>query len=310
MIRLSPGRRRLSAALALTALLAAAPASSGPVQAREEGLRALVPAAQAVAGWSRDSEPQEFVGDDLYTYIDGGAEIYHEYGFSRVAVQDYKNAAGKSVSLEIFEMKTPEAAFGMFTFKRSGQGKAVPLGSGGELEDYYLNFWKGRFLVTLTGFDAEAATLEGLQSVARAVDAKIAGSAKIPGLVGVLPAEGLVDGSVKYVKGLLGLNNIYPFYTARGLTFTEAVRGLYGSGETLMILEYGTAEARRAAWTELRAGLEKSGRFVEAKNYLADAVVFEDGKGQFVAFSEVGTRLAVGMHSTLDWALWIVGRVR
>lgn len=304
------GRGRFSAALALAALLLAGTASPGPFQTREEGLQALVPAGQAAPGWSRDGEPQEFVGEDLYTYIDGGAEIYQEYGFRRVAVQDYKNAAGKSVSLEIFEMQTPEAAFGMFTFKRSGKGKAVPLGAGGELEDYYLNFWKGRFLVTLTGFDSDPATLAGLQAVSAAVDAKISDGAKVPVLVGLLPPEGLQAGSVKYLKGILGLNNVYPFYTARGLTFKEAVRGLYESGESLMILEYGTAEARREAWMELQAGLEKSGRFSRPGNYLADAVVFEDGKGQFLAFSEVGTRLAIGMHDTLDWALATVGRVR
>ena len=117
-------------------------------------------------GWSRDGAPQEFVGEDLYTYIDGGAEIYQEYGFRRMVVQDYRSPAGKSVSLEIFEMETPAAAYGMFTFKRSGQGRIVPLGSGTELEDYYLNFWKGRFLVTLTGFDATTPTIDGLLAVA------------------------------------------------------------------------------------------------------------------------------------------------
>lgn len=279
-------------------------------QVRDDALRVLLPADQAAPGWSRDGVSQEFAGEDLYAYIDGGAEIYEEYGFRRVIIEDYKSAAGKSVSLEIFEMDGPSAAFGMFTFKRSGHGKAVALGSGGELDDYYLNFWKGCFVVTLTGFDAEAATLAGLQAVAAAVDAKIANSAKAPGLVEALPREGLIPGSVKYIKGRLGLNNLYPFYTARGLGFKDGVRALYESGETLIILDYGTAEARRSAWLALRAELEKSDRFDRPRNYLADAVVFQDKKGDYIAFGEAGARLAIGIHDTLDWALDTVARIR
>ena len=283
---------------------------SASTAAGQDPIRALLPPSGAIPGWTADGEPQAFEGEDLYTYIDGGAEIYQEYGFRRVLVQDYQNAAGKSISLEIFEMETPAAAYGIFTFKRSGKGKSLPLGSRGELEDYYLNFWKGLFLVTLTGFDESPETVAGLLKVAGAVAAKIREEAAVPGLVAALPEAGLRHGSVKYLKGLLGLNNIYPLYTARGLSFKEAVRGLYADGESLILLDYGSAEARREAWAELRAGLEKSGRFEPAKNYLADAVVFQDGKGNYVAFNNAGDRIAVAIASTLDWALMTVARVR
>jgi len=302
-------RRERGAATALLALVLACGVAAAA--ARGEGpLRPFLPEGNAVPGWAKDGEPQEYEGEDLYTYIDGGADIYQEYGFTRVILQDYKNPAGKSASLEIFEMRTPAAAFGMYSFKRSGSGRAVPMGSGAELESYYLNFWKGRFLVTVTGFDDAQETVNGLLAIGAAVAAKLPGDGGEPRLVGALPADGLRPGSVKYVKGLLGLNNIYPFYTARGLAFTEAVRGLYDSGETLIVLDYGSAEARRKAWLELRSELERSGRFEPAKNYLADAVAFQDGKGQYVAFGEAGARLAVGIHSTLEWALTTVARVR
>jgi Family of unknown function (DUF6599) len=304
----SPLGRGAAAVLIILSLAAAG--SARPPAGRQETLRALLPADGAVPGWSRDGETQEFVGEDLFTYIDGGAEIYQEYGFSRVVAQDYKSAGGTSVSLELFEMATPAAAYGMFTFKRSGQGTVLPLGAGAEIEDYYLNLWQGRFLVTLTGFDASAKTVEGLKALATAAAGKLSESAPAPALVAALPVEGLRPQSLKYLKGLLGLNNVCPFYTARGLTFKDAIRGLYESGETLLILEYDSIEARHAAWLELKAGLEKSGRFEQPDNYLADAVVFRDGKGQYYAFSEVGPRLAVGIHDTLDGALRTVGRVR
>ena len=302
-------RRRTAMLLALTGLIAAG-AWTARARADQDVLRTLLPAEDGAKGWVKDGGPQEYVGEDLFIYIDGGAEIYREYGFRRVVLQDYKNAAGRSVSLEIFEMETPAAAFGIFTFKRSGKGKSVPLGSEGELEDYYLNFWKGRFLVTLTGFDDTSETVEGLLAVAAAVDAKIADRADPPDLVASLPEWGLVPGSVKYLKGLLGLNNVCPFNTARGLAFTEAVKGDYEDDATLLVLDYGSAEARSSAWSGLRGFLESSDGFKPAATGEGTALSFRDAKDRTLVFVQAGPRLLIGISPEPSAALAIVGQAR
>jgi len=305
---MAPGRGFRAALFLLGVFITGAWAASGLF--KEGPLRVYLPAGNAVEGWAKDGEPQEYEGDDLYTYIDGGAEIYQEYGFRRVIVQDYKNAKGKSVSLEIFEMGSPAAAFGMFTFKRSGSGKTVNLGAGAELEAYYLNFWKGRFLVTLTGFDEAPETVDGLTAVAGIVDSKVREAGETPALVAALPEKGLRTGSVKYLKGLLGLNNIYPFYTARGLAFAEAVRGVYENGATLLILDYGTADARARAWIDLKGHLAGSDKFKVADSGSPDVFLALDGKGQTVAFAGSGPRLLVGLALDKTAASDIVGLAR
>ncbi len=290
-------------ALAAIAVIAALASQAGP-------LRPFLPAGSDVPGWAQDGGPQEFEGEDLYTYIDGGAEIYQEYGFRRVIVQDYENTDGKSISLEIFEMETPAAAYGMFTFKRSGQGRRVDRGGGGELEAYYMNFWKGRYLATLTGFDDSPGTVDGLLALARVVDAKIEDGGRAPALVDRLPPENLVPESVKYFRGLLGLNNLYSLFTARGLAFAGGVRGLYGDGAALILLDYGTGEGRGKAWAELGPFLEGSDRFKPQATDRPKVSLFMDGKGRFVAFSGTGPRLAIGVAATAASALDIVSRAR
>jgi hypothetical protein len=294
-----PGR---TGAMILAACVAVA-VGAGAGASGQEGLGALVAADGAAPGWSNDGPPQRYEGEGLYTYIDGGAEIYREYGFRQVIVQDYKDAGGRTISLEIFEMASPEAAFGMFTFKRSGQGKVLSLGSGGELEDYYLNFWKGPYLVTLTGFDAAPETLAGLQAVAAAIDAKIADRADPPALCGALPAEGLNKSSLKYLKGPLGLNNAYSFFTARGLGFAAAVKADYTDGSSLIILDYGTGAARAKAWPELQTGLEASGRFKPMGDQKPVELVYQDPKGRFIAFRSSASRLLVGIAVSAPAAL-------
>ena len=60
-----------------------------------------------------------FVGEALYGFMNGGSELFLEYGFKelRALDVDYK---GETYSIELYEMPTPEDAFGIYslhTFK-------------------------------------------------------------------------------------------------------------------------------------------------------------------------------------------------
>ena len=89
---------------------------------------------QQIGSWSADGETEVYVGDDLFIYINGGAEIYHEYGFVQVSVQRYVRGED-SISVEIYAMDGD--AFGIYSFARSSGGRAVDLGNGGTSADYY-----------------------------------------------------------------------------------------------------------------------------------------------------------------------------
>jgi hypothetical protein len=203
----------------------------------EDGLRQFLPE-KKLNNWQAEDSPQQYTGDDLYLYINGGAEIYHEYGFEQVIVQDYSNKQGKSISLELFEMSGPESAFGMYAFKSSSLGKELSIGDGAALEDYYLNFWKGKYLITLTGFDADEETVLGLKQIAESMDAKIKSTASAPKLVKMLPEEGLIKPGIKYFKGPLALMNSFKFFSEENIPLREGVRGDYAAGHSVFIFKY------------------------------------------------------------------------
>lgn len=219
---------------------AAGPAlPAGAAADRPSPLVRFLPYPEVLEGWTVTDEPQSFEGDDLFAYIDGGAEIYHEYGFSRALVQDYRRGED-SISLEIFEMRSPAAAFGVFTFKRGPDGEAVDIGAGASLEGYYLNFWKGRFLVTLTGTKASEAMTAGLLAAARSVAARIDSAGERPSLAEALPGDDLVPSSVRYIKGPLGFMNVCPSFPGDIVPFREGIKGDYADGSLLIILAYGS----------------------------------------------------------------------
>jgi len=219
-------------------------------------LRSYLPSGREAGEWESDGPPQEFKGEDLYLYIDGGAEIYREYGFAEVLAQEYRNKEGKGLSLEIFRMTSPESAYGMYTFKRSTRGTPVKAGVEGQLEDYYLNFWKGDFLVTITGPDGSPATLRGLLELAGVVAGKIPGTPRRAQLTDELPPPGLIKTSVRYFKGFLGFMNNYPSLGKEAFRFEEGVRGDYSSGASLFILKYQSDEALRRGFPELEQVLK------------------------------------------------------
>jgi hypothetical protein len=237
----------------------------------EEGLRALLPTASEVVNWDKYLDFEEYKGEDLFFYINGGAEIYHEYGFERVIVQDYRTPNGRSASLEIYKMSSPDSAFGIYTFKSSGKGQELKVGHGCKLQDYYLNFWKGQYLVTITGFDAEEETIDGLKSIASAVDKKIRTQphAEIPEIYSLLLQENLDTQSVKYFKGHLGLVNSYPFANTDIFKIQQGIKGTYSGGYDVYVLEYKDAETSQNVFDSAKKDFKAAVKYqniVEGKN--------------------------------------------
>jgi len=231
-----------------------------------KSLSILLPQSGEVSGWERQDDFQEYEGDDLFFYIDGGAEIYHEYGFERVIVQDYQNKNGNSASLEIYEMKDPSSAYGIYTFKTTGEGRQLSIGEGGKLQDYYLNIWKGKFLITLTGFNEEQETLDGLQAIAKAIDAKInlEKPSDRPALTHLLPEDGLNPEEVRYFLGNLGLFNSYPFTTKNLFQVKETVKGSYSSGYDIYIIRYENDSQAKSTFQSASGGLSLETRYKSA----------------------------------------------
>ena len=73
--------------------------------------------------WEPYDELMRYGADNLYDFINGGAEVYVEYGFAQVITQEYVKG-DDSIIFTIYEMGSPEAAFGIFSYNRTPQKKA------------------------------------------------------------------------------------------------------------------------------------------------------------------------------------------
>jgi hypothetical protein len=137
-------------------------------------LSKLLPPEKELGEWALLEAPRHAEDDGLFALINGGAEVYLKLGFQRAVIADYINNEDQSVTLEIYEMDTPEAAAKLYESKAGKEGERISLGDAAIFAHYYLNFRQGKFLVTLTGSDSKKETMDGLMTIARIVEEKIA----------------------------------------------------------------------------------------------------------------------------------------
>ncbi|PKK81941.1 MAG: hypothetical protein CVT49_16285 [candidate division Zixibacteria bacterium HGW-Zixibacteria-1] len=140
---------------------------------KDKSVGALVkflPTEKDVPGWAAADSAETYDKEGLWEYIDGGAELYLKHGFKQVIACEYADTFDTHILIEIFEMNSPSAAAAIYDEKANDSGSITGLGDKSSMQDYYLNFTRGRYLVTLTGFEESYRNFDGLVKIAAAVD--------------------------------------------------------------------------------------------------------------------------------------------
>lgn len=260
----------------------------------EAGLSRLLPMAEEVDEWAPSGGAEFVEGENLYLLINGGAEIYHEYGFTSAVFQSYGTNDGRKVNLEIYEMESQEAAYGIFTLKTGTDGSPVEVGYEGWRESYYLNFWKGNYLITIISLDADIDNSDGIERVARVVDSKLTIESKKPRIVSYLPTENLQTNGVTYLRGSLGLANRYIFDAEDIFEVNEGVVGEYAD-YSLFLFRYNNPAESKEKYTFVKSRLEHSNQFSG----------FVDRHDRFDVRDRKGRKLSIKHQH--NWILIVLG---
>jgi hypothetical protein len=223
------------------------------------GQAELLPA--EIGGWSARGDAQVFHGEDLFLYINGGAEIYHEYGFKHVTVRDYQRDDHR-LGVEVYRME--ESAYGIYSFMRPAGGEAVDVADGGSLSDYYAVFRAGRDLVVVTAHSEFKGMRQAVLDVSRSLAGRFPTGGEIPALLAYFPEQGRVAGSEKYLAGPISLRNDAPVVARIFKGFEQAAVSKYPGGSLYLLSwkdESGAREAlSRAADTDRTVAARRDGR--------------------------------------------------
>ena len=148
---------------------AGATASSTTTADPDAALEALL--LGSLGGAKATGDVELYPGDKLFEYINGAAPVYIERKFRNLAAAQMQVGEGGELTVDVYDMSTPDGASSIYAKEDSSSAKPIDLGAQARTAPMALVFRKGRYYVKLTAFDetAEAA----LADVARALAGRI-----------------------------------------------------------------------------------------------------------------------------------------
>lgn len=159
-----------------------------------------------VRGWTIGT-PDTYAARELYGYINGGAEIYLEYGFTRVVAQRCTRDKHE-FQVDIYEMKSPRAAFGMFSTLRGRCAPGLPGVRWHCVAPEQILFAKGKYLVSIVPYDRAAETRSAATTAAKALLARIReADYRVPAPFSAAPFS-TANKTLRFIQGPLAVQGV------------------------------------------------------------------------------------------------------
>ncbi len=185
---------------------------------------ALLPKPVHSHPWVLAGEPETYTSETLSDYINGAARPYVEYGMRELIHAMLANKADPSEKMvvDIYEMVSPLAAYGIFSSIRPEGVEGVGLGTLGFWSGGLLCFVKDRIFVSIAppgegpGDYASAMLLGGY------IEDQIRLSSAPPKMIQAFPDDDRVKQSIKYI----GANMLGHRFLGAGWQATYRYRGV------------------------------------------------------------------------------------
>jgi hypothetical protein len=274
-------------ALALTILPVSPPEE---LRKAMDGISELLPGPEELEGWRR-KEVGFYDRSNLYEYIDGEAENFLVYKFVVAGVAKYLSESGDEMVVDVYDMGESWDAFGRYVSVRFPGAKRVDIGVEGFLNDFGLDFWKGRYYVKITVFKKEEGLISEVQRVGRLIASRIRGGDKPPAEISLFPKSGMVEGSERFIRGtVVGIEGLPHGFVAR---YGERGRGFY-----VILSPFDSPEDAKICLDKVRKWLGKRGRVEKRSDwdeaisgkmgYRGDLVLMRKGRFLVGAVGKVG----------------------
>ncbi len=228
-----------------------------------------------IYGWKAVSQDRIFDKSTIFSYINGGAEVYRAYDMQGCLSRRYVISDGPDIMLDIFDMGSSPNAFGVFT--HDTDGKVVAVGQDGRLRPGWLSFWKYRFFVSVYAEDDTLSAQKAVRALGERVAGAIQGRGEKPRILSRLPAGGLQSENIRYLRHPILLN--YHYYIS-----DENILQISGNTDVTLAtyrVDEQNAIMMLVQYPESRKATESRERFL--KFYLPDAdlsgkALLENGK--------------------------------
>jgi len=275
----------MAAAAGLT-VFAAAPASPRTPVAPDvqTAPAAAVPGPGFAAGWVPAGPLRSFTGQDLFNQIDGGAELFLEFGFVDLRLQSYIREKTR-LTLSAYRMESPASALGVYLMKMGRETPFPEVAARNSSEDVQLTMVKGRYFIQVDNLDEVPAARAEAAALANAFLGGVAEEGSSTPLA-ALPAEGRIAGSERLIRGPYALQPYFTFGEGDSLSLGGRIFGALaeyrtpdGEAFTRLIVPYPGADAASAALAYLKGNLDQYIKVIGNRTDGFDFVDFQGKRG-------------------------------
>lgn len=171
-----------------------------------------------LASWKL-TEQKNFTGKKLFDHINGGADIYYEYGFVQVHVGYYQKD-NQEILVERYQMSDPVAAYGIHSLTSDAAAQKLPSPYTGRIYDFYLDCVNGNDYIKIINYD----TLnydERMQILKDLIPNPISLKG-LEEIFSILPEE-RIPGSEVIFRGSLGVRNFCILGQDKSFDFGKSV---------------------------------------------------------------------------------------
>lgn len=161
-------------------------------------------------------DSKQFNKNSLWGYINGGADLYLEYGFDELKIYsfDYND---ERIKVEIYKMQDNESAFGIFSINHYNCLNIKPLTQLFCSNNYNVQFAKGNYYISIINETGDKDAYDYCIDLAKKIITQIKNEDfSFPELFNKKEVLQISD-RIRLFKGLLGLQNI-------NLSFSELLK--------------------------------------------------------------------------------------
>jgi len=265
---------------------------------QSEAAEDFLPDSNFADGWKVSSKVINYTSSNLYGYINGGAELFLEFGFDSLIILNYQKGE-EELSLEIYKMKTALAAYGVYLMKCGKEESSEEIAARHTVNRFQYLLLRNKYFVQVNNFSGSEDNLKAMtllsQKFIKGIEA-----AKEPEIFNWLPQENRIAGSELIIRGQYGLQSIYTFGP-------QDILGLNGQHFALLAdykteadgkytrLRIGYPDAQTAAkvFADIKQNLDPLLKQVKSVESL---LVFQDYKNEFGVIEKRDNFLDIKIH--------------
>jgi hypothetical protein len=248
-------------------------------------------------GWKRSGNMRTFTAASLFQQINGGADLFLEFGFDTLRVQRYQKE-GRELGLEVYRMKNPEAALGVYLLKCGNETPLTGIPARNSYNRFQVTLLKGPYFIQVNNYEGDETLNTALKALLGAYLPGLSDTSTIH-LQNRLPQENQVKGTFRLIRGPVALEPIYTFgpgdiFRLGGDRFALLADYHDNAGRyTRLLIEYPDRIAAQEMMASLSLDLDP---YLEKLSVEPDRLTFRDWNDEYGIIQQQGCQIEIKFH--------------